>query len=130
MKEKISFIATTIFNFVSISGLLIFLGKFSFSAGLRTFLSQTAALILSMLFTIDIWWARISHEIKIPITWRQRLIFLKIASISGIASTLVSWAIFNHKTVKTTNLLLVNWIVLAVIALIKYLYFSRKILKN
>jgi hypothetical protein len=109
--------------------LIIFSALFSY-APLATFFAQCLGLLISMFATMDLWWARISHEVYHPISIAKRIEFLAIGSVSAVISTVFSYIILGTSQYKTTELLIVNWLALATIAVLKYLVLNLRIIKN
>jgi hypothetical protein len=83
-----------------------------------------------MFFAMDLWWKFVTKEISKKISFRKRLEFVSIAAISGLISATASGLILREDDYKTTHLLLINWICLGMIAVVKYRFFSLRILKS
>jgi hypothetical protein len=82
-----------------------------------------------MLFAIDFWWKFVTKEISEKIKLRKRFEFISIAGTSGLISAIATGLILREDDYRTTHLLFVNWICLGSIAVIKYLFFSKRILR-
>lgn len=96
---------------------------------IATIIAQTLGLFLSMYFTIDIWWLKVTKEIKFPISIRQRINFLGIGSISAIFTSYSVGIISNFRFLTISEVLVTNWIVLATIAIFKYLFFKKTVIR-
>lgn len=118
------------FNFFSITLLLIGFKTLGHSSGITTLFAQSIGILLSMFFAMDIWWKLITKEISEKINLRKRFEFISIAGISGLISTIATGLILREDDYKTTHLLIINWVCLGSIAVVKYLFFSKRILKS
>lgn len=93
-----------------------------------TFLAHTVGLALSMFFTLDVWWKRITGEIIGYINIKKRFGFLAIGSFSAACSLFATQLILNDKTYSTYGLLVTNWVTLALIAILKFIFLQRMFL--
>jgi len=130
LKSRItSYLVTTLFNFSSISILLFLSYSIVPSRGLATLSAHSLGMFLSMLFSIDFWWSRVSKEMSPDVTLPQRLRFLGIASIAAVISTLItSLEIFQNA--ETFSLVLINWSVLFFVSVTKYLVMVKIVQKG
>ena len=122
-KNTLGFIVTTSFNFFSITILLLVSIRFIQIPELATLAAQLVGLLVSMFFTLDIWWARISKVIQCPIVFQQRVKFLTIGSFTAIVAWLAVRITSKFEILSTFGIVLINWFVIGVIALFKYFLF-------
>jgi hypothetical protein len=83
-----------------------------------------------MFFAMDMWWKYITKEITGTIRMVKRLEFISIAGVAGIVSAITTLSILGSGQYKTIHLLIINWTCLALIAVIKYLFFIRRFLRR
>ena len=124
-----SYLVTTGFNFGSISILLFLSYSFVPSRLIATLVAHLVGMILSMLFSIDFWWSRVSKEMSTKISLRQRLRFLGLASIAAVLSAFVTSLVF-FRDAETLSLVIINWVVLAFVSVIKYITIVILVQKN
>ena len=132
MKVKFfsGFVITTLFNFLSISALLYSTLRLIPNKAEATLIAQALGLIVSMYFTIDFWWLRISKEMKRPVKILQRFKFLSIGSISAITAWLIIKEISAVSELSNLQVIVINWLSLAVISVLKYALFVMFVQKN
>ena len=124
-----SYLVTTGFNFGSISLLLFLSYSFVPSRLIATLVAHLVGMILSMLFSIDFWWSRVSKEMSTNISLRQRLRFLGLASIAAVLSAFVTSLVF-FRDAETLSLVIINWVFLAFVSVIKYITIVILVQKN
>ena len=130
LKSRItSYLVTTGFNFSSISLLLFLSYSFVPSRFIATLVAHSVGMILSMLFSIDFWWSRVSKEMSTNISLRQRLRFLGLASIAAVLSAFVTSLVF-FRDAETLSLVIINWVFLAFVSVIKYITIVILVQKN
>ena len=130
LKSRItSYLVTTGFNFGSISLLLFLSYSFVPSRLIATLVAHLVGMILSMLFSIDFWWSRVSKEMSTNISLRQRLRFLGLASIAAVLSAFVTSLVF-FRDAETLSLVIINWVFLAFVSVIKYITIVILVQKN
>lgn len=100
------------------------------SAGITSLLAQSVGIVLSMFFAMDLWWKHVTKEITPFEKRRKRVEFVFIAGIAALLSALTTGLVLRDEQYKTTHLLIVNWACLALIAVIKYLLFTRRLLSR
>jgi hypothetical protein len=120
----------TTFNFSTISIIIVFVSTFRLAPVLTTIFSQIIGLILSMWFTLDYWWKRSEFRTEFKSKSSDRFYFLSIGSISAALSALATQSILGSGVSKTLELLIVNWSVLAMVAIIKFILLASRYLKN
>lgn len=117
------YVVTTLFNFISLSSLLVGF-RFLFSdSSMSTVLAHGVGMILSMFFTIDFWWVRVSMEVTKPVRYSQRVNFLLIAVIVAVLSYVAVSSIGQPDISPTLWLLFVNWAVIVSFSVAKYILF-------
>jgi len=124
-----SYLITTGFNFGSISLLLFLSYSFIPSRFIATLIAHSAGMFLSMLFSIDFWWSRVSKEMSTNISLRQRLRFLGLASIAAFLSAFITSLVF-FRNAETLSLVIINWVVLALVSVTKYIAIVLLVQKN
>ena len=77
---------------------------------------------------MDLWWRIVTKEISNRIGFKKRFEFISIAGLAGLISAAATGLILREDDYKTSHLLIINWICLGSIAVIKYLFFSKRIL--
>lgn len=120
----------TLFNFLSITLLLIGFKSLGFSPGITSLVAQIIGIFLSMFFAMDLWWKHVTKEITESRKRGKRVDFIIIAAISALFSALTTGFILRDDQYKTSHLLIVNWACLALIAVVKYLLFARRLLSK
>jgi hypothetical protein len=110
--------------------LLIGFKTLGYSSGITTLFAQSLGILLSMFFAMDLWWKLITKEISEKIKLRKRFEFISIAGISGLTSAIATGLLLREDDYKTTHLLIINWVCLGSIAVVKYLFFSKRILRS
>lgn len=124
----ISYLFTTLFNFSSISLLLVLSYSLIPSRLIATITAHSLGMLISMLFSIDFWWSRVSKEMSPDITLQQRFRFLGLASIAAFLSALItSLEIFRNA--ETVSLIVINWLVLFLVSVTKYLVMVKTVQK-
>ena len=118
--RTVSYIVTTGFNFISITLLLLISYSYVEPVWLATLTAQTAGVLVSMWFSLDVWWSKVSREMDSIISLSQRLRFCGIASVSVVITTTLSY-IFGPQVGQITGLLLLNWATLVFVSISKYL---------
>jgi len=130
LKSRItSYLVTTGFNFSSISLLLFLSYSFVPSRFIATLIAHSVGMLLSMLFSIDFWWSRVSNEMSTNITLRQRLRFLGLASTAALLSAFITSLVF-FRDADTLSLVIINWAVLALVSVTKYIAIVIFVQKN
>ena len=119
------FLATSIFNFFSISILLYVSLKASLNPTKSTFFAHSIGLILSMIFTLDVYWGRISKEIVLPVKIVQRIKFLGIGGSTALLSLFSVETISNFQSLSVLGVLMINWTVIGLVAILKYLSLTQ-----
>ena len=117
--RTVSYIVTTVFNFISITLLLLISYSYVEPVWLATLTAQTVGVLVSMLFSLDVWWSKVSREMDSRISLSQRLRFCGIASVSVVITTTLSY-IFGPQVGQITGLLLLNWGTLVFVSIAKY----------
>lgn len=125
----LSYLVTTLFNFGSISILLLLSYFFIPSRFLATLAAHSIGMFVSMLFSIDFWWTRVSKEMSTYVTLHQRLRFLGIASIAAFLSALITSLVFFRNS-ETSTLLIINWIAISFVSVSKYFAMVRIVQKT
>ena len=125
-----SFSVTTLFNFLSISLLLVGFKSLGLNSGITSLLAQLVGIFLSMFFAMDLWWKYVTKEITESRKRGKRVEFIIVAGVSGIISAIITGLILRDDQYKTTHLLITNWTCLAMIAVIKYFVFSKRLLSD
>jgi hypothetical protein len=83
-----------------------------------------------MFFAMDLWWKLVTKEISKKIKLRKRFEFISIAGLAGLISATAAGLILREDDYRTTHLLIINWVCLGSIAVVKYVFFSKRILKS
>jgi hypothetical protein len=128
-RPSTSFLFTTLFNFSTISLLILAFHATGLPSIFVTGLSQFLGILISMFFTLDFWWKRVSNEID-TVTIQMRIEFLRIAMFSAFVSLITTSLLIDSSVPTPLSLLLVNWLTLGFIALTKYVFFSKRIIQK
>ena len=100
------------------------------SSGITSLLAQLIGIFASMFFAMDLWWRHVTQEITGVNKKGKRLEFIAIAGISGLTSALATGLILQDDLYKTSHLLIVNWACLALIAVVKFTIFRKRLLSR
>lgn len=122
--RPLSYFITSLFNFVVLTLLILVALRF-FSPTVATVVTHSFGVILSMIFTLDVWWARVSRQIALPVSLRDRGIFLFFAVITGALSA-IAVGVFSGNRADTFAVLL-NWASLFVVSVLKFFLLDRAV---
>jgi len=78
-----------------------------------------------MIFTLDVYWGRISKEISLPVKVVQRFKFLGIGGSAALLSLFSVETISNFQPLSALGVLVINWTVIGLVAILKYLYLTQ-----
>jgi hypothetical protein len=95
----------------------------SLKATTVTLCAHILGMFMSMYFSMDFWWTKVTHEMVRPIKFKQRAHFLLIASVTALVSWMAVGAISHHNSVSASLLIVTNWIAIGSISIIKYVLF-------
>lgn len=116
----VSYLATTAFNFTSISILLWLAYSSIESRVIATVVAHIAGMLVSMIFCLDFWWTRVSLQMSPPVTAVERTRFLGIATVAVVVATGVVGVVPSSDASLTPVLIALNWMALAAVSIGKY----------
>ena len=122
-KIVFGFVVTSAVNFLSISILLIFSLKYIKNPGSATLVAHFVGLFLSMLFTLDFWWGRITKEINLPVSGKQRIHFLLIGAVTAIVAWISVRKTGEFQVLSKFEVIAINWLTIGAIAVFKFALF-------
>ena len=118
------FIITSGVNFLSITTLLYFFLLLVPDVSMATLLAHVIGLLISMAFTLDFWWIKISNNSETQVRAVQRLKFLCIGSVAAFLSWFSVQELSKITTLTKLAVITLNWSIIGIIAIIKYALFS------
>jgi len=76
-----------------------------------------------MLFTLDFWWGRITKEINLPVSGKQRIHFLLIGAVTAIVAWISVRKTGEFHVLSKFDVIAINWLTIGAIAVFKYVLF-------